>query len=110
MVTKQADGALDLHVGKVEAGDWSLTARGDSIGKISCTYTDNKGSDSDKKKQSSSKNKDDVKEQTSSNNTQSGDERFIPKLDPSGITPRGGMLIDGTIIDAAPADHKINWK
>lgn len=110
MVTKQADGALDLHVGKVEAGDWSLTARGDSIGKISCTYTDNKGKDSNKKSEEVSKSKETAKEKTSSNNAESGDERFIPKLDPSGITPRGGMLIDGTIIDAAPADHKIDWK
>lgn len=39
----------------------------------------------------------------------SADYRFIPKLDPTGITPRGGLQIDGTIIDTAPADHAINW-
>lgn len=37
------------------------------------------------------------------------DYRFIPKLDPEGVTPRGGFSIDGSIFDVAPADHSINW-
>ena len=37
------------------------------------------------------------------------DYNFAPALNPANIVPHGGMLIDGTIIDTAPADHTANW-